>query len=90
MNAGTKAEANGNALLSVDDLADLAGVSKTSIRREIARGTLPAVYVGRLVRVRRDDWLLYLDAHRVRGRLMPVPTTKKRAAITGAALPHLK
>jgi excisionase family DNA binding protein len=90
MNGGAKPEANSNALLSVGDLAELAGVSKTSIRREISRGTLPAVHVGRLVRVRRDDWLLYLDSHRVRGRLMPVPTTKRRADIAGAAARHLE
>jgi len=82
MNGGVKSETNGNALLSVDDLADLAGVSKTSIRREIARGTLPAVHVGRLVRVRLGDWLAYLESHRIQGQPAPLPARAPHHVVT--------
>lgn len=58
---------NGSTLVSVADLASQAGVSVTVVRRLIWSGQLPAVHVGRLVRVRLSDWQAYLEAHRVRG-----------------------
>lgn len=43
--------------LSVPDAARLLNVSADTIRRRIADGTLPAVRVGKLLRVRGDQLL---------------------------------
>jgi excisionase family DNA binding protein len=76
MKSETAPALSGAALLSPRDLAQHAQVSVTVVRRLIWAGKLPAVRVGRLVRVRLADWQAYLEAHRVRGRGEPgaVPT----------------
>lgn len=48
-------------LLSPADAARLAQVSRDTIYREIERGALPALHVGRLLRIDRDDFRAYLD-----------------------------
>jgi excisionase family DNA binding protein len=68
MKSETAPALSGDGLLSPRDLAQQAQVSVTVVRRLIWAGALPAVRVGRLVRVRLADWQAYLEAHRVRGR----------------------
>lgn len=54
--------------ISLQDAADILGVSVDTVRRRIADGSLPAERVGaRLIRVRRTD---------VEALLRPVPTTE--------------
>lgn len=49
-------------LLSAKELAQLAGVSAATIRREVARGRLRGVRIGeaRLIRVPESAWREYL------------------------------
>ncbi len=51
-------------LLTPADAASLARVSRDTIYREIERGTLPALHVGRLVRIDPDDFRHYLARER--------------------------
>jgi excisionase family DNA binding protein len=44
-------------LLTVEQAAEVAGCSPGAVRKRIARGTLPAVRTGRVVRVRTSDLL---------------------------------
>jgi excisionase family DNA binding protein len=44
-------------LVTVDEAASIAACSAGAIRKRIGRGTLPAVRVGRTVRVRTSDLL---------------------------------
>jgi|GEM_PF-3568903 excisionase family DNA binding protein len=44
-------------LVTVEEAASIAACSTGAIRKRIARGTLPAVRVGRTVRVRTSDLL---------------------------------
>lgn len=59
--AGTKP------LLSIPDAAEYSGASQKTIRRRIADGTIPAVRIGRLIRIRPED----LEA-----ALRPIPSAK--------------
>jgi excisionase family DNA binding protein len=43
-------------LMTVDDAAEILQVSKSSIRRLIKNGDLPAVRIGKSVRIRSNDW----------------------------------
>jgi excisionase family DNA binding protein len=45
---------SGREYLSVGEAAELLGVNPKTVRAEIARGRLPAVQVGRVIRIRRD------------------------------------
>jgi excisionase family DNA binding protein len=47
-------------LLSVDEAADALRVSPKTVRRLIARGELPALRVGRQLRIGRDGFFAYL------------------------------
>ncbi len=80
MSGEKKSVPNGNALLSVEEISSLACVSKTTVRRLVKTGEVPAVRINRLVRVRLSDWTAYLEGHRVVGRPLPVPTARPRAA----------
>jgi excisionase family DNA binding protein len=51
---------DGTVLLTATDAARLASVSREPIYREIERGTLPALHVGRLLRIDPDDFRHYL------------------------------
>lgn len=88
MSAEKKSEPNSNALMSIEDLATLANASKTTLRRLVASGQLPAVKVGRLVRVRLADWHVYLEAHRMQVRPEPVSAPRPRAAGASAQPPR--
>lgn len=48
------------ALLTPADVAQLANVSLSTVRREIDRGALPARHVGRQLRVDPEDFRAYL------------------------------
>ena len=50
----------GSVLLTPADAAALAQVSKDTIYREIDRGELPALHVGRLLRIDPQDFSVYL------------------------------
>ena len=51
-------------LLTFDQAAEVLGVSKYTVKREIKRGRLRVTWVGRRPRVREDDLLDYLDQGR--------------------------
>jgi excisionase family DNA binding protein len=51
-------------LLTPADAARLAQVSVDTIYREIERGALPALHVGRLLRIDPDDFRHYLARER--------------------------
>jgi putative molybdopterin biosynthesis protein len=51
---------NGTALLTPADAAQLAKVSKDTIYREIDRGELRALHVGRQLRIDPQDFSVYL------------------------------
>lgn len=46
------------------DISELTGYSKPFVYRLIETGQLPAVRVGRTVRVMHDDLVAFLEAHR--------------------------
>jgi len=51
-------------LYSVEQIADLLGVSTKTVRRRIAEGKLLAHRVGRQVRISEDDYRSYVAAGR--------------------------
>jgi excisionase family DNA binding protein len=51
---------DGAVLLTPTDAARLAKVSRDTIYREIERGALPALHVGRLLRIDPEDFRHYL------------------------------
>ena len=73
-------------MFSVFDLAKVANVSHTLLRRQIKSGLLPAVRVGRRLRVSRTDWDNYLHANRSAGAMpvasdsVPARRTRQRPA----------
>jgi excisionase family DNA binding protein len=52
---------NGTVLLSPADAAKLANVSRETIYREIDRGALLALHVGRQLRIHPADFRAYLE-----------------------------
>ncbi len=54
-------------LLKVPEAANVTGYAASFLWKLIADGRLPAVRVGRSVRIRRDDLEAFLDAHRTGG-----------------------
>jgi excisionase family DNA binding protein len=50
----------------IDDVAEILGLSTRTVRRMIAKRELPAVHLGRSVRVHPDDLADYIDRHRGR------------------------
>lgn len=49
-------------LWSVAEVADMLGVHRNTVHREVQRGRLHSVRVGRLRRFRREDIEAYIDA----------------------------
>jgi excisionase family DNA binding protein len=88
VNTAGKPNGEAGTLLTLPLLAEMAGVSVVTLRREIAAGRLPAVKVGRLLRVRLTDWESYLSSKRVVGRPEPVP--ERLARPRAAAAPGLR
>jgi putative molybdopterin biosynthesis protein len=52
---------DGTVLLSPADVARLASVSKATVYREIERGALPALHIGRQLRIDPADFATYLE-----------------------------
>jgi excisionase family DNA binding protein len=55
-------------LLDIPAVARRLGVSGKTIRRAIDRGDLPAIRLGRLIRIAEDDLERYVIQHRTGGR----------------------
>jgi excisionase family DNA binding protein len=51
-------------LLTREEVGDRLQVSDTTVKRLLASGQLPAVRIGRTVRVHADDLLAFIDRHR--------------------------
>lgn len=49
---------------TVAQIAGLLGISQDSVRRAVARGTLPAHRFGRAIRIQADDLERYLSTRR--------------------------
>lgn len=48
-------------LRSIREIAEAAGVSELTILREIKRGNLAVIRIGRRTLIHPDDWRAYLD-----------------------------
>jgi excisionase family DNA binding protein len=51
-------------MLTPAEIAELANVSRRTVYREIERGSLPALHVGRLLRIDPDEFRHYLARER--------------------------
>jgi excisionase family DNA binding protein len=71
-----------NAFLSPAEVARLAAISRKTVYRENDRGELPAIHVGRQLRIDPTDLGRYLGADAV---TRPAPTPRTRRARGGAA-----
>jgi excisionase family DNA binding protein len=76
-------------LLTIDDTADVLKVSASSVRRFIADGRLPAVKVGKSVRVRREAveqmaQPAHLKARRERRRPRPMTADDPMSKLVGS------
>jgi len=65
--------------LTIREVRDLLKVSDRTVRRWIERGSLPALKIGRSVRIRRADIDRPVEAHR------PLPGAKAQLAILARA-----
>ena len=52
-------------LLTVDEVAGILKVATKTVRREIKRGELPAVRIGRQLRISADDLVLYIRRRQI-------------------------
>ncbi len=81
--------ASGDEFLTVAEIADILKLNQLTVRNWIDQGTLPALHVGRRVRIRRSDFEALLERGRTvpriepdqspgqafwEGELLPVPT----------------
>ena len=64
MSTGNPKSALPARLLTIEEVAKICGVSIRSVRRWIDRDELPAVRIGRLVRVGDRDLQQFFDRHR--------------------------
>lgn len=51
-------------LLTVADVADDGQISEKTVRRWIKQGFLPAVHLGRNLRITRQDWQTFITEHK--------------------------
>lgn len=61
-----------NQVLSINELISLTGFSRTKVYKEVKRGALPYLKIGRNVRFLHADVMAYLQKHRVQ---TPEPET---------------
>ncbi len=47
--------------MKIEDAAEKLQVSKSTVRRLIINGDLPAVKIGKSVRIRSDDWEQFMN-----------------------------
>lgn len=73
MSRGTATQLTGAGLLSIGELAAHSAISAASLRRLVKSQQLPAVRIGRAVRIRLLDWEAFLREHRVSGSDAPEP-----------------
>ncbi len=57
-------------MLTIGEISERCNVSQDFIRDEIKRGNVPAYKLGRVVRIREDEWNAYL----ARNRIFPRPS----------------
>lgn len=65
---GNRSDGLTGRLLLVDEAAERSQLSAAFWRREITRGALPVVRLGRAVRIDERDFLAHLEARRGRSR----------------------
>jgi excisionase family DNA binding protein len=53
-------------LLDTDDIAHYLGVHRKTVQRWVRTGQLPAMKIGRSFKIRRADFLKFLDARQIR------------------------
>lgn len=49
-------------LLTIKEVLDISGVSRYTLYRSIKSGRLPAIYIGRNVRIKESDALAYAES----------------------------
>jgi len=69
---------------SVEEVSRMLGCSRRTVVREIQRGRLTAIRVGRLVRVSAQSLTAYVDRPSMPGNQ---PGTRSNARLNGAARP---
>lgn len=86
----------GESLMSIDEVADIVGLSPHSVRRAIRDGQLQAIRLRRSLRVHPDDLARWLDDGRLRasGTLadlaMPMPEPRPSRPPSGGFLNEVK
>ena len=83
--------ASGDEFLTVAEIAEILKLNQQTVRNWIDQGSLPALHVGRRVRIRRSDFEALLERSRIgepqeaepstaqgfwEGELLPTPTVK--------------
>lgn len=63
-------------LLSVEELQERTGISKHTWRHWLKRGLLPCVKLGRLVKVKEEDFQQFVEANRRHGQVQNAPNPK--------------
>ncbi len=78
--------ASGDEFLTVAEIAEILKLNQQTVRNWIDHGTLPALHVGRRVRIRRSDFEALLE----RGRPVAPPVSERwqgRGLLGGGATP---
>lgn len=52
----------GEKLLTIKEVLEVSGVSRYTLYRSIKSGKIPAIYIGRTVRIKESDALAYAEA----------------------------
>ena len=55
-------------LLTIKEVIEMAHVSRHTLYRDIEAGTLPAIYLGRAVRIKESDAKAYIELKEANGR----------------------
>ncbi|MDQ7848993.1 MAG: helix-turn-helix domain-containing protein [Armatimonadota bacterium] len=72
--------------MTVEQVAEYLQLNKLTIYRYIRTGELPAVRIGRALRVLRPDVEAFLEAHRVRPAARQEPVQETRRKVTEPAV----
>jgi excisionase family DNA binding protein len=73
---GDRVNAGGDEFLTVAEIARILKLNQQTVRNWIDQGTLPALRVGRRVRVRRSDFNALMEL----GRTAPAPASRPSPA----------
>lgn len=60
-------------ILSINDLTKITGISRTTVYREVRKGILPCVRIGRRVLFLQKDVDAYLEKNRIPAKETPQP-----------------